>query len=483
MQTKTSIQSELTNQYSKNELPVAQTGEEQHRSFQDCRLEAAQLKVLQNYIASSPLQQSLKARSSAFGVAEKNNSSISLLQRAYAGQLEAQDVKIKPVQMNLYADSVQLLNKNIQAISQPEAKPLVTSLQNGAAQIQGNHLHSEGLKSSLPTELSESIAALGPQKADLQIQGNDYRVMAKVNPWLEIANGKILDVDTGPKNKKKGVGWIWVSTLDLSKAHLSAQNAVGNYWPPSSGTPSTTSSNPYSVPSTTFSNLSLPNSFHTLKAEQLPPTMNGYAYNFDSSASQWGLYRDPVVVPSSPLHGIDAEETGGRLHYSSYEEDPQNKGETRVTGAYSQTAAKGNGYGGARDYPMDSSDYVDSSGTSWDRGHAVDHFDGSYASTTSANNYVPENSNFNRGARNHKVQELRRNGGGSYQATYQYGSNPPRVQDGTAIPQIEHFTTYDSSSAPTYYQIPNMSYPASNKMATADQFKQPHSNAPKPTFF
>jgi hypothetical protein len=147
--------------------------------------------------------------------------------------------------------------------------------------------------------------------------------------------------------------------------------------------------------------------------------------------------------------------------------------------AGAQVQPKGGGYGGPRNYPMTTADYTDSSGTKWGRGHAVDHYDGSKTTTTSRWNYVPESPYFNEGARNSTVQSLRP-GGGSYVARYEYSGTPVRVADSTMVPNVEHFSTWDSSNAQTYYQVPNQAYPPSRKKNAVTPFVQPSTSWPIP---
>lgn len=427
-------------------------------------------------------------RGEAVSATSERNQSIA--ERTFAGQLASEQVRMQPLRMDLKSESLAPLAAQLQAIRAPGQRPLAKALQSGTAHVRDAHLHAEGLSPAGEGQLGRAVASLGTQQAQLQTRGAEFRVMAKLNPWLEVIGGKILNVDNGPKNKKKGLGWVWASKGDLKAAGIDPDNPVGSAWSTTGGggTAAPTVPTPaYSVPSVTYGNFSLPPSFHSLPAHQLPSVPTGYAYTGGPSAgADWSVYRDPVQVPASPVWDIHAEDQGGRLTYTSYEEDPTSTSATpptRVMSAFAQTAPSGGGYGGSRSYPMSTSDYTDSSGKKWGRGHTVDHFDGSKTTTTSGWNYVPEDPYFNEGARNHLVQGIRRGGGGSYVARYDYSATPDRVDDETPIPTTEHFSTFDSAGAHTYYEVPNLSYPSSRKTAAADPYKKPSGSAPEPMTF
>ena len=425
------------------------------------------------------------------GVSETSEQNQSIAERTFDGQLDSEQVRMPPLRMDLKPESLAPLAAQLRAIRAPGQRPLAKALQSGTAHVSDAHLHAPGLSPAGEGQLGRVVASLGTQQAQLQTRGGEFRVMAKLNPWLKVIGGKILNVDNGPKNKKMGLGWVWASKGDLKAAGIDLKNPVGSAWSTTGGGGTTAPTVPtptYSVPSTTYGGFSLPQSLHSLPASQLPSVPIGYAYSGGPSVgADWSLHRDPFQAPSSPVWDIHAEDQGGRLTYTSYEEDPTSTSTTaptRVMSAFAETAPSGGGYGGSRSYPMSTSDYTDSSsGKKWGRGHAVDHFDGSKTTTTSSSNYVPEDRYFNEGARNHLVQGLRRGGGGAYVARYDYSATPDRVDDDTPIPTTEHFSTFDSAGTHTYYEVPNLSYPSSRKTAAVDPYEKPSGSAPEPMTF
>lgn len=240
---------------------------------------------------------------------------------------------------------------------------------------------------------------------------------------------------------------------------------------------------PARVRASRYDPAAMPAAFHALPPALLPPVSHGYSWTGGAGAP-YDLERDPIARPASPHLEIATQQVGGRLSYRSFEDDPTSPvpGRTRVLGAMTAAAPSGGTFRGHRNYPMHSAEFVDpASGTSYGRGHAVDHADGDAATTSSRTNYVPEDHDFNMGARNSLVQGLRRRGGGDYRSTYEYAAAAPHTADGTAIPAREHFQVLPAAGAAEYYDVPMQGgYPASRSLAAAAPFARPPGTAPQP---
>jgi hypothetical protein len=398
----------------------------------------------------------------------------SLMERTHKGLLTSSEVSMPVAKLNLNEFEVSSLQTQASHIQNPNASPLSDGLTSGKTHVENSVVKYQGMESVTQHTLPEALNALGAKEARVERTASSYQLYAKMNPWILVSGGKITNVDYGPWNKGMPLGWVFVKNADLTNAGVNPSNPINSSWPPSS--------NPFTTPSATFSGFSIPPSFNSLPVDQLPSMPDGYAWNKDASTGDWGAYRNPVQRPSSPTWGIEAEDlTGSNLFYTSWEEDPTPSYPSNVKplSAFAQTRPKGGGYGGSRSYPMTTQDYYDPSGTKWGRGHAVDHFDGSTTTTTSSWNFVPEDRDFNQGARNSLVQSLRP--GGSYSARYEYAptsTTPLRTNDGSQVPVVEHFSTFDSGGTQTYYQVPNQSYPSSRKKSAADPFIKPNSQWP-----
>lgn len=442
-------------------------------------------KQLKREAGNNTLTYQLVDNRSVFSTQERLNSLLSsasssqqnLIQHAQESTLSEAEVDMPAVQMDLSLPTVLSLNKHANSFYNPKAQPLFEGLQSGEVKVSGNKIKHPGIRNAFPESLPQAIGALKAKEVHVEQSGDNYRVLAHMNPWILVISGKIKNVDNGPWNKGMPPGWIFVKKDDLRSNGVDVSSPlVGQSYPASGGSS-------YTVPSATYSSLPLPPSFHTLPPTQLPSLPDGYAYHGGPSSGQpWGAFRDPTTRPTSPTWSIHAEEDRGHLHYTSWMEDAgPSHSTTRTLSAFAQVHPKGSGYSGPRDYPMTSADYRDTTGGSWDRGHAVDHYDGTRTTTTAAWNYVPESPSFNRGARNKLVQDLRPFG--SYAVRYDYSGPPARTTDGTMIPDTEHFSTWDSSGTQSYYEIPNKTYPTDRHLSAVTPFHRPAASWPSPPTF
>ena len=145
----------------------------------------------------------------------------------------------------------------------------------------------------------------------------------------------------------------------------------------------------------------------------------------------------------------------------------------------------GSTFSGARSYPMSPADFTTPAGVAYDRGHGTDHADGTAATTSDPVNYTPEPPDFNRGARNHLTQSLRRDqrrearAGGAGQGSYMARFPEPtaasvRTANGRAVPAFEEFRTQDTQGNARHFHVPFApgAY-VGRRQAAAAPFEQP----------
>lgn len=309
--------------------------------------------------------------------------------------------------------------------------------------------------------------------------GGRYALHTRLNPWIQVASGVITAVDNSHWKTNMGSGWTFVKNDDVKAAGLDPKNLLNKAWPPVTTPPVTTTTSPYTVPSSTYNPTNMSVNFHNLPPDRLPQTPKGTAWTKQNN--QWEHLRDPLVAPQSPQYNVEEDTGQGGMVYSS-SISYGSQGKRIPLSVHSQTSSTGSTYKGPRDYPMTSKDYKDPNGVTMGRGHGIDHADGNQDTTSRAENYTPQNRHWNEGARNHLVGSQRREGGGSYSESYEYSATPTETVDGTPIPDRNHFTI-DQGGTPAYFNIPTYGYPADRKKDAALTYKQSYGTQPKPTYF
>lgn len=401
--------------------------------------------------------------------------------QALAGTLGPGQVSHEPVEQALPAQEVHRLAQGLRGAGKPGQRPLARGVADGSLEVSGGKvvLPSLSCPGASGTGLASGIRGLSPQATRLSVQGDRFQVQAKMNPWIQVAGGKITQVDNGPHNKRMGPGWTFYKKQDLESQGVDTSvSLIGQPFGPG-GTTSVTPSSGFTVPSATFDPSAQTPSFHALPQSLLPTLPLGYTWTGGgSSSTPYIPMRDPIVCPNSPGFDVDSEDVGSSTVYTSYISDPSSSGGTQVIGGMFQVQPGGNQYTGPRDYPMTSQHYKHSvTNQTLGRGHVVDHAQGSQSTTSSYQNYVPENPAFNEGARNHLVQGMKPTGG-TVLVSYNYSTTPDRTNDGTAIPEREHFMIQPTGQSSQYYDIPNLSYPNDRKTAAAKPYEKPSTSYP-----
>lgn len=397
-----------------------------------------------------------------------------LYDAAFAGRLRADQVSMAPIQRALSGSQVAELAVATGRIGSGVGRPIADRLQDGSARLgeQRIEMPMPQLGSASVQGIVQQVATLNPRAAAVQVHGGHYDVVARLNPWIKVAGGVITHENTTNHHQTSpGAGWVFVTYPNLVAGGVDRKKAlVGQAWGSAGGGAPAGSAATYTTPSATFNPAAMPPAFHVLPPDRLPGVPQHYAWKGGGSmATPYIPHRDPIAAPSSPGYNVDAQMIGSRLTYSSYHNDASAAAPAgvRVLSGYAEVAQSGHTYGGQRNYPMTNDDYEDPSSRRHGRGHVVDHADGDATTTASSRNYVPEDRNFNSGARNHMVQGLRPVGG-YYQVRYEYSAVPTRVQDGTAVPTTEHFMISPSAGAPEYVAVDNTGgYPADRSRAAA----------------
>ncbi len=400
---------------------------------------------------------------------------------ALAGTLGPGQVSHEPVEQALPAQEVHRLAQGLRGAGKPGQRPLARGVADGSLEVSGGKviLPSLSRPGASGTGLASGIRGLSPQATRLSVQGDRFQVQAKMNPWIQVAGGKITHVDNGPHNKSMGPGWTFYKKSVLESQGVDTSvSLIGQSFGPG-GTTSMTPSGGFTVPSATFDPSAQTSSFHVLPHSLLPPVPPGYTWTGGgSSSTPYIPMRDPVVCPTSPGFNVDSEDVGSSTVCTSYISDPSSSGGTQVLGGMFQVQPGGNHFTGPRDYPMTSKDYKHSvTHQTLGRGHVVDHAEGSQSTTSSSHNYVPENTAFNEGARNHLVRGMRPTGG-AVLVSYDYSATPDRTMDGTAIPDREHFMIQPTGQTAEYYDIPNQTYPNDRKTSAATPYQKPSTSYP-----
>ncbi|HWX00385.1 hypothetical protein [Collimonas sp.] len=413
-----------------------------------------------------------------------------LRRAAMSGRLSSEQINMRPAQQALSAADLTQLAAATKSMVNPASQPIADALAAGSAAVAGDviAMRSPAIGDGSAQAVARGVSALRPKAAAVEVAGNQYRVMARLNPWIQVAGGVITSMNTTNHHMTPpaGAGWQFVTYPNLTAGGVDISNRsviVGQPWGSGGGGGGVSS---FTVPSATFDPTSVPSSFHSLPHDRLPSLPSGHAWTGGgSTATPYVPMRDPLVAPSSPGYDVDAEDIGGRLVYSSYQRDPTpiNPGGTRVLSGYAEVAQSGHTYSGSRSYPMTTNSFADPGGARYGRGHVVDHADGSHATTTSLQNYVPEDPDFNSGARNHMVQSIRPSGG-YYQARYDYPSAPTYTIGGAPIPSVEHFQTVPSGGTREYAAVDNQNYPADRHRIAVNPYLQPPTTSfPQPQWF
>lgn len=440
---------------------------------------------LQEMISDSPRIMHLKALKEAIQskpdmVKQAKHGAMALHQRAVTGTLSTSQVQLRRIEQALSMDGLVQLATGLRSIDRNTTRSIPARLQAGTAA-----LHQQAIELTAPSwgdrsgsALARGVASMQPFDASLSVQQGRYQLKARFNPWIEVAHGHIITVDEVTRHNQAAPGPAWqfasYPTLNAAGVNAHGQALVGQAWPPASQ---------YSVQSATYDPVTMPAAFHALPPDLRPALAPGQAWTHNAGTGQLEIWRNPLVAPASPRTNVTSHMVGARLTYRSHMPDPNpaNPASERVLSGYAETAARGATYQGARNYPMTTPDYYDAGGTHWGRGHIVDHADGNAASTSSATDYVPEDRDFNSGARNHEVQALRPTGG-AYRAEYLYPPAPIRTNDGTAIPTFENFATYPTGGIPSFYAVDNLNYPADRSRAAITPYQQAAPFAPPPSF-
>lgn len=449
---------------------------------------SVQLKRLATIADASPAALSLQRHQPMLNHSRQNaflqvSADTALRVAATEGRLTTHQVNLRPITQSFAVDQLAYLGAAMKDISDPSSKPLSDGLAEGTVTVANGALQiaqpSPGDGS--PRGMALGVAAMRPKETSLQVQGDRYRVMARLNPWIQVAGGMITAVNSNHHATSPGPGWNFVTYAMLAAGGVNRNpTLIGQPWG-GAGAAAAPLAPAYTVPSATFNPAGMPAAFHSLAHDQLPAMPDGYAWSGGgSAATPYVPMRNPVARPMSPGYDVDAEVVGGRLVYSSYHGDAASAHGTRVLGAYAQVAPTGMTYGGGRHYPVSTADFVHgATAVHYGRGHAVDHADGSATTTSSGQNFVPESRDFNSGARNHLVQGLRSTGG-NYQVSYQYPAATTSTHNGTAIPAVEHFLTRPTGGTPSYYAVDNLNYPASRSTAAVLPYQQPAAGFPVP---
>lgn len=437
-----------------------------------------------------------------------------LLGRAIDGKLDAHQITIPKVDKSLSMDGLIQLAAGLKRIGNPTGTPIPEGLANGTARIRGRSIHLPALAigDGSGRSIARGIAAMHPKDIALQLDSGAYQVRARLNPWIEIAHGSIIGVDetTRWNQPAPAAHWQYVTYDDLARLGVTARGSalVGQGWPPvltpaasPSSTPAAAPSAPtsaaYSVPSATFDPTAMPAAFKHLTIPELPSLAHGQAWTRSPATNLYEIWRNPAEAPTSPRTNVDARTIGGRLAYTSFIPDPTHAypDRERVLSGYAQPAPPKATNRRRRRYPMQTRAYISSMGFRFGRGHVVDHADGDSVSTSSAHNFVPQNPDFNSGARNIETMALRRanntdpaqpapasSATGFYLSRFDYPSHPTRTLNDTAIPTMEHFFLQPAGASPLYYAVDNLKYPRNRSRAAAAPYLRA-TPFPVPAFF
>lgn len=387
-------------------------------------------------------------------------------------RLEAHQLDMPERQLDLDASQIEGLHRGLQDVGDPSATPVLDAVSEGAGSLGEDAVALPGLagQASDGEGLADEVAALQPKDTRVEVEGDSYAVMARLNPWYQVAGGSIVGVNAKSSWNNGGLAaasdWHWLKKGDALAAGLTATSGdVGQPWP--MGGVSAAAPSASCVPSATYDPSAQSSGFHSLPHDRLPSVPDGYHWTGGGSvATPYQAMRDPSQCPVSPGYDVQSQDVSGRTTYMSSVSQPQ----PHSLSAYAEAAPQGSGYPGPRNYPMTNDDYETVSGRRMGRGHGIDHTDGDAATTSNPLNYVPEDRHFNEGARNHATRALSRTGG-AYAARYQYPAAPELTQDGTPVPSRELFSQYPSGGAPTHLDVPNDgSYPHSRSQAAASSY-------------
>ncbi|WP_067064948.1 hypothetical protein [Roseateles chitosanitabidus] len=147
--------------------------------------------------------------------------------RTLGGKLRADEVRMPARQMDLSSTTVMPLAAQLQRVSRSGPPPLAEALRSGAAQVDGGRLQVPGLQPASPRQLGSAVEAFGARRAQLQVRGNQYRVIGLLNPWLKIVEGVIRGVEKAWNKKGLTKEWIWRNVDTLRSERLDPNDLMG----------------------------------------------------------------------------------------------------------------------------------------------------------------------------------------------------------------------------------------------------------------
>lgn len=255
-----------------------------------------------------------------------------IVARTLAGQLRADEVRMPALEMGLPSEAVQPLAEQLQGLGQSGSLPLAQALRSGKAQVEQGRLNVPGLPPTPASGLGAAVGTLGAQQVQLQIKGNKYQVMSRLNPWLKVVSGTIQDV-YGAWNKGglTTPPWEWVTAKQLRAGGLdlpkNPKKLIGKAWTsrtvgrqPAATAAASTLPIPQAPPLTTPSG---PVASGTSSSGMLLTPQFGQSKTFVPPATPTHVASNSFAYPVTPTHGrypamVRSPLTGGGLPPSAH---------------------------------------------------------------------------------------------------------------------------------------------------------------------